>query len=288
MGIIVFIVFAGYMLVCAVIFAVVAYSIPKNSGRKKTAAKLGFTLFLMAWPVWVTLGSKALFETACHFGNGGMHRTKPFQIDTFTFGNRSAGYYYARREWKGKNDFLSSCDEYCVKELNYIFSESNPWFAIRDTGMAIEESWLFQDSPNRTPERLRHGRLWVTASGSSDCIAALTSAKTNSATEKCIAGKEIPTISAPFVVEIYPFKQPVHYGSSGGWKKMPSSMEWKWFSVSKHQSQLLRNGELVANYVWYDWDFLPFFGLRGSCPDESIPTHVGDRIFWQKLFSNGS
>lgn len=278
----------GYMFACAIIFLAIAYFIPRDFGSKKTAAILGITLFVMAWPVWVSLGSKAIFATVCRFGDGGMHSAKLFQIDTFTFGNRDDGYYYARRKWTGKNDFLSSCDEYCVKQLNYIFSESNPWSAIRHTGIAIEESWLFRDSAKEAPSRLRHGRFWVAASGSGDCLAPLTSAKKNLAIEKCIAGLEISTISAPFVVDFYPFMQPVNFGSSGGWKLMPSSMEWKRFSVSKHQSQLLRDGELAANYVWYDWDLLPFFGLGGSCPDESTPSHAKDRIFWKKLFPKGS
>lgn len=285
MGLVLFAVVVGYFVAGSIILAVIGYFVPRNSSGRKTALVFGIALFVMAWPVWIPLGTKILFETSCRFGNGGMHSIQPFQIDTFTFGKRSD---LARLKWEGKSEFISSCDEYCIKELNRLFSKSTPWSAIRDTGTALEESWSYRDAPSKITSRLRHGRFWVAPSESQNCLAVLTDEKNNAIAGKCIAGYEIPTISAPFVVEFFPFTQPVDFGSSGGWKLMPSSMEWKWFSVSKHQSQLLRNGELVANYVWYDWNLIPYFGLAGNCPNESTPTHRThlnhDEMFWRKLF----
>jgi hypothetical protein len=240
-------------------------------------------IVLITLPIWFP--TKVVFETACRFGEVGMINLKPYRIDTFTFGNRGLGYYSGRRQWEGSTDFLSPCDEYCIKQLNVLYSASNPWAEIRSGNIAIEESWEFRSHGEKL---LRHARFWLAPATSDNCLATLIPIVKDEVSTKCIAGKEIPSISAPYVVELNPFTELRQYIEPTEWRPTPTSKQWRWLKVAKHQFQLLHHGEEVARYVWYEWNSMAYFGWAGTCPDESVPSHVKDRVFWNKILQTAS
>ena len=273
MGLVLGLIIIGYIAICGVVLAVVS----RISARKGLFVSI--TLLVMAWPIWFPLLSWLLFEVNCQFGSPGLHQLKPFKIDSFAIGNASPfSGIYQTRDWKGSNNFLSECDDYCIEEINNLFQERAPWSKIRNSGVAVEKSWFFYDkniSKRQQNRKTRHGKFWTAPSDSNQCLAPLLNEQREIHPFKCIAGIEIPAISATYIFQIYPFP----YNTDNNYLtkrqkemlKWHTSKKWEFFYVAKYEHQLLNNNEIVAKYVWYEWDFIPFFGLEDSYPIRKNP-----------------
>jgi hypothetical protein len=106
---------------------------------------------------------------------------------------------------------------------------------------------------------------------------------------RCIAGKEIPTISARYVLLDDPYVLTA-YDSRGLTYERSTSMEWRWFGVEKHQHHLLHDDKVVARYVWYWKNLMPnsFFESFTTCPENARGTYSvesGIQDFWNLVLS---
>ena len=173
MGLVLGFILIGYVAVCGGVVAFMCHFIRQNTRRGLVVSVI---IFLMVWPIWFPLLSWFFFEATCKFGDHGMYFVKPYKIDSFAIGNRMQySGIYGTNFWKGSDDFLKNCDDYCSDEINRIFYEGTPWSSIRNDKIIFEESWYFQKNKFDEKERktVKHGRFWIAQSGASDCLVPL-------------------------------------------------------------------------------------------------------------------
>ena len=224
-------------------------------------------------PIWLYYVTGAFYQTACAIGNSGIHINEPFRVDAFTFERRvypQRSYY---GQWTAGPEFIARCDAKCANELagaHGPFSYHWPWSVVRKGGIAIENTWELLPQHGQL---VKHARLWVTSAGSAECLTTLY--ESGKPTSLCIAGKEIESISARYVVSAWPFTRKPHRLDPEG----PSSIEWSFLWVQKHQHRLLKDGKAVARYVWYEKLYMnnDYLFRRESCPHE---IEDGPRAFW--------
>jgi hypothetical protein len=106
---------------------------------------------------------------------------------------------------------------------------------------------------------------------------------------RCIAGQEIPTITAKYVLLDQPYIRTT-YDSRGLIAERPTSMEWRWFGVERHQHHLLLGDKAFARYVWYWKNLMPnsLFASFTICPKNARGTYTvesGIRDFWTLVLS---
>lgn len=196
-----------------------------------------------------------------------MHLIKPYRIDSFAIGNRASySGVYAARQWKGSSDFLSNCDDYCSDEINHLFYERVPWSAIRNGNIAFEESWSIQDnkkSNKKLDTVVKHGRFWVSSSRSRECLAPLYVDWTNRDPSKCIAGKEVPSISANYIFQIYPFYKDIPKSNYRRGNNLYTTSKNGRFSQSQSLSiSCLKKMNWSQNMCGTNGTFSPFLDLK--------------------------
>lgn len=273
------VVLLAYGIACGLILTFATFLF-RDAKPKKLLIVNGLLVFAMAWPIWMYFGNNGFFNTACAIGNPGIYIYEPIQIDVFTVSNRNA----YEQSWNGDSQFFQKCESKCREELNRsdsLLSYHQPWSAIREGGQSVEGTWTIRLAANNSISK--HARLWVVPANSPECIATLH----NTDNKRCIAGREIDRISARFVASVSPFFQPVQYGD--GMHLRPSSMEWRWFGVEKHQHHLLKDGKLVARYVWYVRNLIPnsMFTSISICPPQSRDgvASEGPGAFWKAVLN---
>lgn len=285
MGIAVALVLFAYLLIGGAIFAVVAaVMVARKHSGKKISLTLAGIAFTLAWPVWFYFGNKAMFYVSCSIGNPGAHIYESVRVDALS---HSGGGDFAP-QWPLGNEFLRDCGKECFSKLNdtySVFSYYKPWSAIRDSSVAVEMEWMV--GPLDRFER-RYARMWIAPAGSANCVAALAELeKDRESKKRCIAAKEISAISTKFALLDAPFIESVE--TTGGPRPRPTSKEWRWFGVEKHQHQLVRSGTPVARYVWYKKNLIPnsMFTSIETCPANAHGDLRGGgvRSFWKEVLS---
>src|SRR5262245_49701679 len=78
MGIAVVIVLLGYLLACALALALLAFLV-RNRPGKQIVVVLGIGALAAAWPVWLVLGHRGLFDYVCRAGDTGVEILEAFR-----------------------------------------------------------------------------------------------------------------------------------------------------------------------------------------------------------------
>ncbi len=240
-----------------------------------------------AWPFLLLLVSQSIYVASCNLGNAGAHVYEDFRVDAFV--HRS---YDRVLPWIENASFIENCSADCSKKwrtYDRVFEGNQPWSEALKGGAVLEGTWRLVDSKIASQ---RHTQMWVADSNAKECVA------TTRDSSWCIAAKEIDKISAQFVLQDAPFLESTGYES----ERIESTREWRWFAVEKHQQHLVRDGTVVARYVWYAWHLFPNSMLRSyeSCPANTswrlendgrstywnmATTEDGLKLFWTKVLN---
>ena len=284
MGIAVLAITIGYI-IFALIIVIVSVCLTKNSKRRTFYVSLVGVALL--WPIWLPIGTNQLFKGFCKFGDGGFHDTEPYTLNAISIYRNPEywTYYYQIQEWSGNRDFIRDCGNNKCSQLNYLFRASQTWPEMRNKRISLEERWYLKRSPGVSDNSTRHivaGRFWLDKTGADKCLIPLQDYETSI----CIAGEEQAGSGTSFAVAMEPYlkeKDPMNPKTL-----FATSVEWKFLSVAKHQYHLMRGNSVVARYIWFEWDYFPFFGLNDSCPSQGQwkSEESQKEFFWKKILVN--
>ena len=232
---------------------------------------------ILGAPVWLWYGHKALYHAACALDHPGTRILEPFKVEALTIENQGSEVTYWEPPW-----FLMECGSQCVRDLNtFPFGTNSGWSGVVRNGVPLEQGWYLRWGKVR-----KWARLWIAPAGSAECIAPLKPEPGEHGPARCIAAREITAPSTGFRAVSEPFRYLAYY-EGGRTQRNPTSQQWRWFGLERHQHQLLRDGRVVARYVWYVSS--PFSDLL-SVPIETCPVHAeswlpgkGLRAFWDRV-----
>lgn len=263
----------------------ILYALTKSS----RVCKIVFVV--VTWPVWMPFVWSALGPLPCKLEAPGFVTYGPHAVHRLAL--REDAAVPATRGWPFESAFIEDCQRGCADALNHYFAGFPDDVRIEEAPFSFEVSWRFRAVDDPAHRRDRHARLWIAAADAPRCLAPLDrrhrySRRRTEDLPHCIAGIEIPRITAPFVVDLEPFEKR-STGRRGPTRTDTTAVRYLPF-VRRTEQRLYHAGQLAARYqaFWWQtrWMLIEHQSTGASCPVEEYRTYDLSSRFWHALFED--
>lgn len=241
-------------------------------------------------PLWIPFVTSGLGRLPCHLEAPGFVAMAPLAVDRLVL-YEDAGDGPSR-SWPFRSAFLAPCDAACGKALNRYFDGFPADVRVDEAPFSFEAGWTVLSGVKPAVYDARYARLWMAPAASPRCLALLErrprwSGSDSTRPQRCIAGIEIPGITASYMVDTRPFTERTDKRGAG--RTTTTAVGYLPF-VSHHEQRLYRDGEMVARYRSFSWETGWLAAMEGrfhaTCPVETYRTDARESRFWHILFEN--